>query len=132
MADVVVTVPQRLWIEWCGEGDCALPLATPDRPSMWSGVQEYGFVVNSRPKINPGERVYVVAFNALRGYAPLVRIDTDVRKFGYERGFALVRRGEAVPVTLVNPVAGFQGYRYRWWDYEDEMPFRDWQNIPPR
>lgn len=131
MSDVVVTVPKRLWMEWLSEGDLALPLATPDKPSRWHGENEYGFVVRSRPKIEPGERVYVVAFNALRGYAPLVEVSTDVRRFGHDRGFALVRRGEAVPVTLATPIAGFQGFRYRWWSRSDERPFRDWAEVQP-
>lgn len=139
MADVVVTVPKNQWTHWLEEGDLALPLATPDRPTGWRGENEYGFVVPSRPQIEPGERVYVVAFNRVRGYAPLVRIDENIVKFGYERRWgprrdnrvALVRRGGAVPMTIAQGVVGFQGFRYRWWDLEDEFQMRDWEVVQP-
>lgn len=88
--------------------------------------------------LQPGDRVYVVAHGALRGYAPLVRIQHT------EEGFALVRAGGAVACTICQgpddgagspvPVKGFQGVRYRWWDRAVEGPFHEWQTwgLTPR
>lgn len=124
MADVVVTVPQRLWQEWLDEGD----LATGLEPAEWDGRSEYGFNLSARPAIHPGERVYVVAHGWLRGYAPLLSIEDDPRRFGGRHGgCALVRRGGAVACTITEPIRGFQGFRYRWWAREDEIPFPGWR-----
>lgn len=113
--DVVVTVPKQYWRTWLGEG------ALPDDPP--TGCQ-YLFTVASRPGIEPGERVYVVAGGKLRGYAPLVRIDTALRGKCH-----LVRAGGAVAVTIPQPIPGFRGFRYRWWDRRDERPFPDWKTL---
>lgn len=113
MTDVVVTVPKSFGLErWVAEGDAA--------GDPWSG-EEWGFFLGGHPpKIEPGERVYIVHNGRLRGYAPLVRVvPTD-------RGFALVRRGNAVAVTIDETIKGFRGYRYRWWDRNDERPFPEW------
>lgn len=124
MSDVVVTVPKNFHYAglvglaaWISEGDPA--------GELWSG-QEWDFYLGGNlPNIEPGERVYVVCEGKLRGYAPLVRIDC------YQgRSYSLVRRGGAVAVTLAEPVRGFQGFRYRWWKYEDEIPFPEWQESP--
>jgi hypothetical protein len=114
MADVVVTVPKSFGLDnWIAEGD---PAGAP-----WSG-EEWGFFMGGNlPRIEPGERVYIVYNAQLRGYAPLVRVRTT------DRGFALVRRGDAVAVTILEPIPGFRGIRYRWWDRVDEYPFPDWQ-----
>lgn len=115
MTDVVVTVPKSFGLEnWIAEGD--LP------GDEWSGLESYFFIGHRRPKIEKGERVYIVYNYALRGYAPLVRVEKITG-----RGFALVRRGGAVAVTIRESIRGFQGYRYRWWDYEDEFPFPNWK-----
>jgi hypothetical protein len=123
--DVVVTVPKALWSEWLDEGDAAPAVGSAD----WSGDYEYGFnLYGGVPGIVPGERVYIVAHGRLRGYAPLVSVERGATRFGGSgRGFALVRRGLAVAVTIPEPVRGFQGWRYRWWDRTVELPFPDYQ-----
>lgn len=103
-----MTVPAARWGAWLAEGDL------PGWP--WSG-QLYEFRVHSVPAIKPGERVYVVALGQLRGYAPLVRIDIRAAM-----GVYLIRGGGAVAVTIPEPITGFRGYRYRWWEYEQEKP----------
>lgn len=120
MADVVVTVPksfeyfgQRGLAGWIAEGDAA--------GEPWSG-QEWDFGMGGRaPKIVPGERVYIVFNGKLRGYAPLVRLED------YDGGFSLIRRGDAVAVTIDTPIPGYRGFRYRWWPLEAERPFPDWR-----
>ena len=115
--DVVVTVPARLWSGWLGEGD---GVGEPRREGV-----EYWFNLPTRPKgVHPGARVYVVAHGKLRGYAPLHRIDPDPQS---ARGVLLIRRGGAVAVTIDEPVRGFQGYRYRWWERDAEKPFPEWK-----
>jgi hypothetical protein len=141
MPDVVVTVPKDFWFDdktglaaWIAEGDAA---GEPE-----SGIEWY-FTLGgyNYPNIKPGERVYIVHNNKLRGYAPLVRLhcyadeDDAAGEFGDLEdcpprrripGFALVRKGGAVAVTIAELIRGFQGFRYRWWEYEQEMPFPDW------
>jgi hypothetical protein len=125
--DVVVTVPKPRWEEWLTEGD----LASTEGPAPWEELNEYGMCFGPgapRPDIEPGERVYVVAHGKLRGYAPLIGIDDAERFGGKPGGFALVRRGGAVAVTLPGvPVQGFQMWRYRWWRREVEIPFPEWK-----
>lgn len=117
--DVVVTVPARLWSGWLNEGDAA-------GEARREGV-EYWFNLSTRPRgVHPGARVYVVAHGKLRGYAPLHRIDPDPRSRS-GRGCLLIRRGEAVAVTIDDPIRGFQGYRYRWWERDAEKPFPNWK-----
>jgi hypothetical protein len=115
MADVVVTVPMGRWAGWIAEGDL------PGEP--WSGAESYFGLGGPMPEIAPGERVYVVAFGRLRGYAPLVCIDSGP----YAPGFDLVRHGGAVACTIPEPIRGFRGWRYVWWDRADEQPFPDWR-----
>lgn len=113
--DVVVTVPKSFGLaHWVAEGDAA---GEPE-----SG-EEWGFFLGGpEPKrIEPGERVYIVYNGKLRGFAPLVRVQRT------ERGFALVRKGGAVAVTVDQPIPGFRGFRYRWWDRSEETPFPDWE-----
>lgn len=111
MPDVVVTVPKHLWISWCFEGDAA---GTPASGTEWGF-----FCGGSVPSILPGERVYIVAHGRLRGYAPLTRVQRHPLAFG--------RRGGAVAVTIPEPVQGFRGWRYRWWDRAAEIPFTAWR-----
>ena len=113
MTDVVVTVPKTFGLDrWIAEGDAA--------GEPWTG-QEWGFFLGGRPpRIEPGERVYVVYNGKLRGWAPLVRVQLC------DRGFALVRRGDAHAVTIAEWIQGFQGYRYRWWPLEQERPYPTW------
>lgn len=115
MSDVVVTVPKWFGLDtWIAEGD---PAGAP-----WSGEEWCFYLGGGRPAMKPGDRVYVVFNNRLRGYAPLVRIESD----GPGR-FALVRHGGAVAVTLDEPIRGFRGWRARWWERADERPFPDWR-----
>lgn len=114
MTDCVVTCPKTLWPLWLAEGD--LP---GDAPTG----NEYAFYLGGpRPDIQFGERVYVVAHGKLRGYAPLIRVE-----LGPGSRCALIRWGGAVACTIPEPVTGFRGFRYRWWQREDEMPFPDWR-----
>ena len=120
MSDVVVTVPKALWDLWLSEGDLA--------GEPWSEEADYHFWIrpDALPVIAPGKRVHIVAHGLLRGYAPLV---TTERRCKLAPGRAcLVRRNDAVAVTIPEPVRGFQGWRYRWWDRESERPFPDWRN----
>jgi hypothetical protein len=116
--DVVVTVPKVVWKEWLEEGDL------PGEP--WSGQESYFALSGARPQIRAGERVYVVAFNRLRGYAPFqcFAYPTDQE---FSRRYALVRHGYAVAVTIDREIRGFQGWRYRSWSYDAERPFPDWK-----
>lgn len=113
MSDVVVTVPKNRWADWIDEGD--LP------GQEWDGTYQYSFYVSSAPSIDPGERVYIVAHGRLRGYAPLAHLDPA------GSGYSLVRYGGAVAVTIPDPIGGFRGFRYRWWDRRDEVPFPNWR-----
>lgn len=136
MADVVVTIPKRLWPGWLAEG--CLPGERCPRDVR------YFIRTNGRPRIDPGERVYIVAHGRLRGYAPLYMVFPEIPALdgdGREgdiidrwrdlhrdgRHFYLARRGGAVAVTIERPIAGFQGLRYRWWDRAEEQSFPGWQ-----
>lgn len=142
MADVVVTVPKDFRYAglkgiagWIAEGDAA---GEPE-----SGIEWY-FTLGgyNYPNITLGERVYIVHNGKLRGYAPLFLLycymdeDDAAGEFGDLEdcpprrripGFALVRKGGAVAVTIPEYIRGFQGFRYRWWDREAERPFPDWR-----
>jgi len=129
MPDIVVTVPksfrwpgspQKGLRAWCQEGDCA--------GQPWSGKLWCFSTGGPRPKIEPGERVYVVCEGRLRGYAPLVELGFEPRLKGTACGTVeFWRGGGAVAVTLSARIKGFQGWRYRWWERSDEIPFPDWQ-----
>ena len=133
MTDVVVTVPKSLWEEWCKEGDAAYSGSTRHTaaglPRPWDERAEYGFnLYGGAPLIKPGERVYIVAHGKLRGYAPLVEVEPFSTCFGGNgHGYALVRRGDAVAVTIDEPIRGFQGFRYRWWELSAEKAFPGWR-----
>src|ERR1044072_7348722 len=134
MSDLVVTVPQRQWVEWVEEGDDALGGIHAGTAAPWNGEHEYGFNIGGRrpPLIRPGERVYIVAYGRLRGYSPLLYIAAPPepeRRFGARPGsYALVRRGDAVACTIPVEVPGFQGVRRRWWNSETEVPFPNWRS----
>ena len=117
--DVVVTLPKSFGLKrWIAEGDPA--------GAEWSGEKWCWFMGGNPPtKLNPGDRVYVAYAGHLIGYAPLIRIE----RFGPDHGYALVRGGGAVAVTLYQRIRGFQGYRYRWWDRAVERPFPDWRRL---
>jgi hypothetical protein len=126
MSDVVVTVPKTFQYggfrglkAWCAEGDCAGE--AQDSGELWD-YSTWGV----RPDIRPGERVYIVCEDRLRGYAPLVELDFIERRPG--QGYVvLLRKGGAVAVTIPDRITGFRGWRYRWWKREDEIPFPDWR-----
>lgn len=113
MTDLVVTVPKWFWPEWLAEGDAA---GEPESGTEWGF-----FLGGARPDIAPGERLYIVAHRRLRGFAPVTRVART------ERGWAVCRRGGAVAVTIAAPIAGFRGWRRRWWDRAAEVPFPDWK-----
>jgi len=112
--DVVVTVPKSFGLkQWIDEGDAAGDKYTGQLWDFYCG--------GGKPDIKVGERVYVVCEGKLRGYAPLVEL-----LWNGSRG-SFVRGGNAVAVTIKKPITGFRGWRYRWWEYKDEMPFPDWR-----
>ncbi len=117
--DVVVTVPRDLWTGWLDEGDL------PGDP--YTG-EEWGFLLGGYPpkSVEPGiSRVYVVAHGRLRGYAQLTGVWAAAG--GRKPAFAFCRRGGAVAVTIDEQIKGFRGWRYRWWEREDERPFPEWR-----
>jgi hypothetical protein len=126
MSDIVVTVPKNFryppavgkkgLAAWIAEGDAA--------GTEWSGTEWAYSLGGPRPPVKPGERVYIVCENRLRGYAPLVRLEGWTERF--PRSGDLIRGGGAVAVTIPEKIRGFRGYRVRWWKREDEMPFPDW------
>ena len=113
VSDLVVTVPKGFWFQWIEEGDAAGAPATGE---------EWGYSVGTRPNIEPGERLYVVAWGLLRGYAPVTRVFQAV-----DRRWVICREGGAVAVTIPEQVKGFRGARKRWWDRSQEKPFPAWQ-----
>ena len=114
--DIVVTVPKRFGLRrWIEEGDPA--------GSQWSGQLWTFSCGGHRPNIAIGERVYIVCEGCLRGYAPLVRLEWNGNWGSFVRG------GDAVAVTIPNPIVGFRGWRYRWWDKESEHPFLRWKEV---
>lgn len=121
--DIVVTVPANF--KFAGKTGLAAWIDEGQLPGDDESGEDWHFFLGGHPPkdIQPGDRVYVVCQWKLRGYAPLVRVEKDVHGGGY----ALVRRGGAVAVTIDEPVKGFRGCRYRWWKREDEKPFPDWQ-----
>lgn len=159
MSDVVVTVPKSFGLKrWIAEGDparvpchrCLMAANTLEKarreapkdddtwrppwdwtlpcehcgPSERPTGHEWGFSTGGgKPNSEPGERVYVVCNRALRGYAPLVRVEKT------SSGVCFVRAGQAVAVTIDEIIVGFRGWRYRWWDFDDEKPFPKWQEI---
>ena len=117
MTDVVVTVPKSMWDDWIDEGDL------PGEP--WTEMRSHFWLPpNNLPKITRGERVYVVAHGKLRGYAPLVEVEW-ICGMRDDRA-CLMRYDGAVAVTIPEPIRGFQGYRYRWWERDIEVPFPRW------
>lgn len=144
MADIVVTVPKSEWSFWLSEGElpgqerwpcvfchryfatCKVCLGTGE---LTTGDTRWDmqFRGGHRPKVDPGERIYVVAHGLLRGYAPLTAlVDFGRDQYG-DGGYSLQRSGGAVACTIDAPIRGFQGFRYRWWEREEEVPFPDWQ-----
>lgn len=119
MSDAVVVLAKSFTLAaWIAEGD---PAGEP-----WSGQEwDWGMGGHAPTRIQPGDRVYVVYAGKLRGYAPLIRIDRFTT--GDVHGFALVRGGGAVAVTIPETIPSFRGFRYRWWPLELERPFPEWR-----
>ena len=113
--DLVVTVPKWFWREWIAEGDAA---GEPETGTEW------GFFLGNRgakPPIEAGDRLYIVAHNRLRGYAPVTALrDTP-------HAWAICRKGGGVAVTIPDRIRGFQGFRKRWWERGNEVAFPDWK-----
>jgi hypothetical protein len=118
MSDLVVTVPKGIWLEWLSEGDA---VGEPETGEEWGF-----FLGGGRPPIAPGERLYIVAWGRLRGYAPVTRLAPT------DRGWAICRRGGAVAVTIGQPIPGFRGFRKRWWERAAELPFPEWMTAGVR
>ena len=112
--DLVGTCPKTFWEEWLEEGDCA---GSPETGDL------YGWFTMSRlvRKTEPTARFYVVAHGRLRGYSSVVEVGRCWDEF------EILRRGNAVAVTIPEPIPGFRGLRKRWWDRSDEIPFPDWK-----
>ena len=118
MSDLVVTCPKGFFLEWIAEGDAA--------GEPYTGEEWAWFMGGHKPDIGPGDRLYVVAWGKLRGYAPVTRIAQTTA--GWPRpSWAICRRGDAVAVTIPEPIKGFQGWRRRWWDRSIETPFAEWK-----
>jgi hypothetical protein len=81
----------------------------------------FPLIGTDRPPIEPGDRVYIVAFDRLRGYAPLVRVDE------LPNGYSLIRSGGAVALSLPTPIKSFPGWKVRWWARSDEIHFDAWR-----
>ena len=118
MPDVVVTVPKGIWLDWLEEGDLPGDLPTGEE---W-GFSPWG----PEPDMKAGERVYIVAHGRLRGYAPLTRYEYRHQSSG-QGHIAFGRGAGAVAVTIPDPITGFRGWRYRWWNREVEIPFLAWK-----
>lgn len=115
MVDLVGTCPKGFWLEWLDEGDIA---GSPYTGETWSW-----FTRDRKAElIKPGDRFYVVAWDKLRGYAPVV----EVRKTG-DGGYAICRRGDAVACTISTAIPGFRGLRQPFWDRAAEVPFPTWK-----
>lgn len=113
MSDLVVTCPKDFFLQWIEEGDAA--------GEPYTGEEWGWFMRGRKPDIGAGDRLYVVAHGKLRGYAPVTRLHWN------DRSGAICRRGEAVAVTIDQPIKGFQSWRRRWWDRAIEKPFPEWK-----
>lgn len=120
MSDLVVTCPRHFFREWIAEGDAAGDEYEGGSWAWYTGRGTWGDQ-KFRPPIEPGERLYVVAWGMLRGYAPVV----DVRII--DGKWAIIREGGAVAVTIDEPIRGFQGWRKVWWPRSAERPFLEWR-----
>lgn len=113
MSDLVVTCPKGFFLAWIAEGDAA--------GEPYTGEEWGWFMGGSKPDIQLGDRLYIVAWGKLRGFAPCTRLVQT------ERGWCICRRGDAIAVTIADPIKGFQGWRRRWWDRHIEQPFPAWR-----
>lgn len=115
MTDLVGTCPKDFWPEWIAEGDAA---------GLPESGEEWGWYTADRLArlIGPGDRFYVVAHGRLRGWAPVVRLQTF-----HAYSYAICRKGGAAACTIAESIPGFRGLRERWWSRDDELPFPSWQ-----
>lgn len=116
MSDLVVTVPKWFFEDWIDEGDAAGDPPTGETWGFSCGSARY-----AQPPIQRGERLYVVAHDKLRGYAPVTKVVAHQGKWW------ICREGGAVACTIAEPIKGFRGWRKRWWEREQEQPFPDWR-----
>lgn len=137
--DIVVPIKAEDWDGWLAEGDLA--------GEPWSG-EEHALTVRSRPDIEPGERVYILAGGIIRGYAPLLRAE-----YAWKRGYwytYLIRGDGARAMTPMcsrpdqcdcslgwraphpRRFAAFGTFRYRSWTYGEEWKLIDWRDMPGR
>jgi len=144
MSDIVVTIPKDLWLDWIEEGDLpgepwggdywsyytggAIPSRIVTTGDRWSSNELVRSQLANDDRewhlAAPDQRCYVVAHGRLRGFAPLFAVETD--ETGRELK-AFIRRGDAVAITIPEPIRGFQGWRYRWWERDAEISFQDWR-----
>lgn len=103
------------WEEWIAEGDA---VGDPETGEEWHWYTKHHLAT----AISTGERFYIVAHGKLRGWAPVVRVED----YG-EKGWAIIRRGNAVACTIPCVIPGFRGLRVRWWARDRERPFEDWK-----
>jgi hypothetical protein len=135
MADLVVTCPKGFWWEWIAEGDAV--------GQPYTGEEWGWYMAGRRPDIAPGDRLYIVAWGRLRGYAPVTALrglSFDPRRGAQPpsgvwvgadtidgaKQWCICRKGDAVAVTIPQSVPGFRGWRRRWWRRENEVAFPDW------
>ena len=116
MADLVGTCSRELWQLWIAEGDAA---GEPDSGQTY----EWHTGLVHKPRIEPGDRFYVVAHGKLRGYAPV----TNLRVRAGTKGWSICRMGGAVACTIDKRIRGFRGLRQVWWNRNEEKPFPDWR-----
>lgn len=125
MADLVGTCPKDFWEQWLEEGGL---------PDEGGDTLRYHWYTSHHlaKSARRGDRFYIVAHGKLRGYAPIVEVES------YERPdlpadmqpdfkFGIVRQSGAVACTIPTLIPGFRGLRLRWWKREEEIPFPDWK-----
>jgi len=110
MTDLVGTCPKSFWEAWLAEGDLA---GFPDTGTRYFWNSKHPLV----SKINPSDRFYIVAHGKLRGWAPVIFVNSNY----------ICRHGNAVACTIDEPITGFRGLRKRWWKREIEQEFLDWK-----
>lgn len=133
MSDVVVTLPLKFtWPGAPGRTGLAAWLMEGDVAGEDPTGAAYAFTVGgARPRIERGERVYVVYSRRLIGCAPLARIETlpSIGVPGSVGRHALIRLNNATALTIDEYIPGFRGWRYRWWDRAAECPIINWDKI---
>lgn len=135
--DVLVTVKEEDWDRWLEDGDLA--------GDPWSG-QEHGITVMGHPKIEHGERVYILAGGIVRGYAPLIRAEVlwlrgKWRTTLFRGGGARAMTPMCVYPTTCDCMPKWQAphpkrivdhhpFQYRSWKYTEEWALIDWKDMP--